>query len=137
MSAKDEVRSTIEQFFHAMDTQNLELMQQLIPRSETTTHIGTDEGEIWQGWEVLNEATKEQFQGLEYYRATIKELTINLSESKTVAWYFHHLDAEIKSNGNITRWRGARFTGVLEKKNGRWLLTQTHVSIPESASVKA
>ena len=133
MSAKDEVKSTIAQFFDAMDSQNLELMKQLIPRSETTTHIGTDEGEIWQGWEVLNEATKEQFQGLEYYRATIKELTINLSESKTVAWYFHHLDAEIKSNENITRWRGARFTGVLEKKNDRWLLSQTHVSIPESA----
>jgi hypothetical protein len=133
MSLKEEVAATIEQFFHAMDTQNLELMENLIPRSETTVHIGTDEGEIWKGWQVLNDATKEQFQGLEYYKANIHDLTINIAPSKEVAWYFHLLDAEIKSNGNITCWNGARFTGVLQKENGRWVMAQTHVSIPESA----
>lgn len=133
MSVKTKVKSTIEQFFHAMDTQDLTLMQNLIPRSDTTTHVGTDEDEIWQGWDVLNEATKKQFKGLEYYKADIKDLTITLSESKTVAWYFHFLDAEIKSNGNITSWQGARFTGVLEKQENRWVIAQTHVSIPESA----
>lgn len=133
MSIKEEIRSTIEQFFHAMDTQNLELMQNLVPKSKTTIHVGTDVGEIWKSWQVLNDATIEQFESLEYYKAHIRDLTINVAESKTVAWYFHKLDAEIKSGGNLTRWEGARFTGVLEKQNGRWVMSQTHVSIPESA----
>ena len=49
MSAKEEVEATIRQFFEAMNNQNLELMQQLIPRSETTVHVGTGSGEIWKG----------------------------------------------------------------------------------------
>lgn len=116
-----------------MDTQNLPLMQQLIPHSDLTIHIGTDEDEIWKGWQVLNEATQEQFEGLEYYKANIRDLNVNVGPSKDVAWYYHLLDAEIKSNGSITKWKGARFTGVLKKENGHWVMAQTHVSIPESA----
>lgn len=133
MDIENEVRSTIGQFFHAMDTQNLELMERLIPEKEKMVHIGTDKDEIWKGWKVLNEATKKQFDGLEYYKANIRDLSINFSKSKEVAWYFHLLDAEIKSRGNIIRWKGARFTGVLEKQDDRWVMVQTHVSIPESA----
>jgi ketosteroid isomerase-like protein len=133
MSAKEEVKNTIERFFQAMDIQDLAAIEALIPRTDTTVHVGTDKGEIWKGWDVLNEATKEQFEGLEYYKADIRDLTINIAPSQNVAWYFHLLDAEIKSNGHLTRWKGARFTGVLEKQNDRWVLSQTHVSIPESA----
>ena len=131
MSIQEEVRETIERFFEAMNTQNLALMKQLIPRSTTTVHVGTGKGEIWKGWQVLNDASKQQFENLEYYDATIKELTINVAKSQDIAWYFHLLDAEIKSNGSITRWEGARFSGVAQKQDGRWTLAQTHVSIPE------
>ena len=133
MAIKEEVQSTIEQFFHAMNTQNITLMQQLIPKSEKTVHIGTDDGEVWKGWQVLNDATFEQFKALEYYKADIQDLTINVSDSGNTAWYFHRLDAEIKSNGEIIRLEEARFTGVVKKQNGRWVMAQTHVSVPESS----
>ncbi len=132
MSAKKEVQATIHKFFNAMDSQDLQTMQELIPKTDSTVHIGTDAGEIWKGWKVLNDATKKQFEGLEYYKADIRDLEINVSDSGKVAWYFHKLDAEIKSRGTITRWEGARFTGVLQKINSRWVMAQTHVSIPES-----
>lgn len=130
MSKEKEAEATIYNFFEAMNSQNLEAMQNLIPKSDSTVHIGTDKGEIWKGWEVLNEATKEQFKGLKYYKADIYDLTINFSESGMVAWYFHKLDAEIKSGNNIVNWEGARFTGVLQKIDGQWVMAQTHVSIP-------
>lgn len=133
MSIEQEIEARINDFFHSMDTQNLEMMQQLIPKSETTVHVGTDTGEIWKGWQVLNDATIEQFENLEYYKADIRDLTINVAESGTVAWYFHLLDAEIKSGDSITRWEGARFTGVFEKQGDHWVMAQTHVSIPESS----
>ena len=133
MTTEQEVRATIEAFFDAMNNQDLEAMQNLIPKTDKTVHVGTDEGEIWKGWETLNNATKKQFKGLEYYKADIRDLTVDVAESGDVAWYFHKLDAEIKSQGNITHWQGARFTGVLQKIDGQWVMQQTHVSIPESA----
>lgn len=133
MNAEEEVRATIEQFFESMNTQNLNAMNKLIPKTDSTVHIGTDNGEIWKGYKTLNNATKEQFEGLEYYKADIRDLTVNVAKSGDVAWYFHKLDAEIKSRENITRWQEARFTGVLQKIDGQWKMAQTHVSIPESA----
>lgn len=49
MSIEQEIEARINDFFHSMDTQNLEMMQQLIPKSETTVHVGTDTGEVWKG----------------------------------------------------------------------------------------
>lgn len=130
MSVKEEVKAIIHSFFNALDSQDLKAMQHLIPKTNSTIHIGTDEGEIWKGWQVLNEATKEQFEGLEYYKANIRDLTVNVADSENVAWYFHKLDAEIKSQGNITNLQGARFTGVLQKIDGHWVMAQTHISMP-------
>lgn len=126
------VRSAIEQFFHAMDTQDFDLMTSLIAHDAEMIHIGTDTGEIWRGWDELREATEEQFETLDYYTASIRDLTIHLSDSGDVAWYAHLLDARIKSDGPEIVWKGARFTGVFERRDGRWKMVQSHVSIPES-----
>lgn len=130
MEAKEEVKKTIHLFFKAMDTQNMDLMCSVLPESTSMIHIGTDVDEIWRGHTNLIKATEEQFQNLEYYKATIHGLTINLSSNKQTAWYFHLLDAEIKSDENIQHWENARFTGMLEKQDDHWLLMQTHVSLP-------
>jgi ketosteroid isomerase-like protein len=131
MKAKDEVKAIIKQFFKAMDTQDLETIKKLIPKTNTTIHIGTDKGEIWKGWQMLSNATEEQFEELEYYKANIRDLTVNVSENDDIAWYHHKLDAKIKSCGNITRWKDARFTGVLQNIDGQWVMAQTHVSLPK------
>jgi len=132
MHPEAKIEKTINQFFEALDTQNFELMMDLLPKDDTMVHVGTDADEIWKGWTIMKQATEEQFEGLEYYKAEVHDLTINLSKSGNSAWYFHLLDAEIKSNDNITEWKNARFTGVLEKRDQQWILVHTHVSIPDS-----
>lgn len=134
-SAQLKIEARIEQFFQAMNTQDLALMEDVLVRDEGMVHIGTDTGEIWRGWKELRAATREQFAGLESYEADIQDLTIHLSASGDAAWYSHLLDARIVSRGEEQRWKGARFTGVFEKKNGQWKMVQTHVSLPESVLV--
>ena len=116
-----------------MDTQDFELMDKLIAHDADMVHIGTDMDEIWRGWNELRKATVEQFEGLDCYKAQIRDLSVSVSSSGSVAWYSHLLDAHIKSSSQEQTWQGARFTGVLEKRDGRWVMVQTHVSIPESA----
>lgn len=132
MTAKEEIERTIRNFFHSMDTQDFELMEEVTAQKEDMVHIGTDTDEIWRGWSELNKATEEQFENLIFYKATIRELSIHLSNTGQVAWYSHLLDAKIKSGTNVQTWEGARFTGVLENTDGSWQIVQTHVSIPES-----
>lgn len=129
---EDEVRTTVEQFFSSMNHQDFELMEHIMAHDDTMVHIGTDSDEIWKGWDELRTATAEQFKELQYYKAQIKDLQITVSATGRAAWYSHRLDARIKANETVIKWQDARFTGVLEKRQGCWKFVQTHVSLPES-----
>ncbi len=60
----------------------------------------------------------------------IKNLRIQLSTRGDVAWFACLLDDFGEFKGQAWAWVNARWTGVLEKRNGRWLITQMHFSLP-------
>lgn len=59
---------------------------------------------------------------------TIKNLRVNISESGTVSWFSCLLDDYGEWNGKPANWLNARWTGVLEKRNDKWLVAQMHFS---------
>jgi hypothetical protein len=61
-------------------------------------------------------------------RYEIRDLKISLSESGTVAWYYCVLDDINEWKGKPAEWRNARWTGVLEKRKGVWVIVQMHFS---------
>ena len=61
----------------------------------------------------------------------VKELKLNLSESGAVAWYSAFLDDHAKWDGKPIGWDNARWTGVLEKRGGNWVIVQMHFSFPK------
>jgi ketosteroid isomerase-like protein len=63
-----------------------------------------------------------------YVRHELKDLTINLSMSGDVAWFYCVLDDINEWKGNPANWENARWTGVLERRNGRWVIVQQHFS---------
>ena len=65
------------------------------------------------------------------YRATgfeINDMRINLSKSGEAAWFSARLNDRGEWNGQPTSWENVRWTGVLEKRNGKWLIVQMHFS---------
>jgi ketosteroid isomerase-like protein len=66
-----------------------------------------------------------------YVRHEIRNLTINLSQSGDSAWFFCNLDDINTWKGEPACWENARWTGVLEKIDGKWVLVQQHFSFPE------
>lgn len=61
-------------------------------------------------------------------RFEIRNLRIHVSGSGTVAWWSCILDETARWDGRITSWHDARWTGVLEKRAGQWLIVQMHFS---------
>jgi hypothetical protein len=73
----------------------------------------------------------EAFWGSPDFRAIsydIRDLTINLSKKGDVAWYYCILDDINEWKGKPAEWRNTRWTGVLEKRSGRWVIVQMHFS---------
>jgi ketosteroid isomerase-like protein len=60
--------------------------------------------------------------------SSIRDLRINLSRDGDVAWYSAMLDDFGEYNGKPYAWRNTRWTGVLEKRDGTWVIVQMHFS---------
>jgi ketosteroid isomerase-like protein len=58
----------------------------------------------------------------------IRDLKINFSKSGDVAWFFCMLDDINEWKGQPANWENTRWTGVLEKRNGKWVIVQQHFS---------
>jgi hypothetical protein len=68
---------------------------------------------------------KDAFKATDY---AIRELRIHNSTSGSVAWFSCYLDDHAEWNGRPTGWDNARWTGVLEKRGGNWVVVQMHFS---------
>ena len=63
-----------------------------------------------------------------YVRHELKDLTINFSKKGDVAWFYCILDDFNEWDGKPANWENARWTGVLEKRNDKWVIVQQHFS---------
>lgn len=61
-------------------------------------------------------------------RYEIRDLTINLSGDGSTAWWFCMLDDINEWKGEPASWENTCWTGVLEKRDGRWVVVQQHFS---------
>ncbi len=65
--------------------------------------------------------------------STIKDLRVVLSRSGDVAWFSCLLDDWGEWAGTPWFWKDTRWTGVLQKIDGRWVMMQQHFSMAEDA----
>jgi len=61
-------------------------------------------------------------------RYEIRDMKISISQSGTVAWYYCVLDDINEWKGQPACWMNTRWTGVLEKREGKWVIVQMHFS---------
>jgi ketosteroid isomerase-like protein len=61
-------------------------------------------------------------------RYDIRDLTISISQKNDAAWFYCILDDVNEWKGQPACWMNTRWTGVLEKRNGKWMVVQQHFS---------
>jgi ketosteroid isomerase-like protein len=59
----------------------------------------------------------------------VRDLQVHLSRSGDVAWYSATLDDLGEWDGKPVGARDIRWTGVLEKRGGKWVIVQMHGSV--------
>jgi ketosteroid isomerase-like protein len=64
-------------------------------------------------------------------RYDIRDLTINISEKGDAAWFYGILDDVNEWKGKPACWMNTRWTGVLEKRNDKWIMVQMHFSFAQ------
>ncbi|HEY9075253.1 MAG TPA: nuclear transport factor 2 family protein [Anaerolineaceae bacterium] len=71
---------------------------------------------------------KDSFKATGY---TIKDLRLNFAGEGNAAWFSCLLDDHAEWNGEPGGWDNCRWTGTLEKRQGKWVTVQMHFSFPK------
>jgi len=135
-AARDEAElGRIEQAIRASigwaKNKDLKLLYDTIANDPDFLEVHPDGGVV-KGFEEFKKAEgiwmSPNFKAVRY---EIRDLRIKLSKSGDVAWFFCVLDDINEWKGQPANWENTRWTGVLEKRNGRWVTVQQHFSFAE------
>ena len=129
---KAAVKAVLDQIIDVMKTEDMELYSKIMAHDDDMVNFGTDAAERWVGWEPLKSAFVQQFVSVEETEISVRELDIKVHKSGEVAWFSEIWDWKGKAQGQPFAIEGMRFTGVLEKRNGNWVVVHVHASIPVS-----
>lgn len=66
-------------------------------------------------------------------RHEVHDLKIRFSNSGDVAWFYCVVSDFNEWKGEPANWENVRWTGVLEKRKGKWRVVQQHFSYPRMA----
>ena len=126
------VKSTIDQFTRVFEAEDTSLFSRIMAHDPDMVTFGTDSVEHWVGWEKLKQGVQEQLAAVDSIKLTVTDQTIKIHSSGTVAWFSEFVDWDLKAGGQPVHIAGSRITGVLEKRDGNWVIVQFHASVPVS-----
>ena len=127
---KVKVSAVLDQLIQVLETEDVDVFSKIIVHDADMVNFGTDAAERLVGWEALKELMQKQFAATENSKLSVKDRVIKVHDSGKVAWFSEIIDWNLVSQGQEVKLEGLRATGVLEKRDGNWLVIQLHSSTP-------
>jgi len=125
---KEQVEKTINNSIGWAKNKDINLLYSVIANDSNYIEVAPD-GKTTFGFHNFqkNEAfwMNPDFKAIRY---EIRDLQINFSKTGDVAWFYCILDDINEWKGQPANWENTRWTGVLEKRNGNWIIVQMHFS---------
>lgn len=125
---KEQIEKTIRAGIGWAGRKDIALLYSVIANDSAFLEVHP-EGAIVKGFTEFKKAEKiwmsPDFQAVRY---EIRDLSINISRSGDVAWWFCILDDINTWKGEPASWMNTRWTGVVEKRKGSWVIVQQHFS---------
>jgi hypothetical protein len=112
-------------------TKDVDMQKETMAQDEDLFYFWTASMHTISGWKAHNKLF-DQFLDPRFraIRTEVRDLRIHLSQSGDVAWYSATLDDVVSWDGQVGKFgEDLRWTGVLEKRNGRWVIVQMHASL--------
>ncbi len=133
----DRVRQTIHACIGWAGSKDFDLLHRAIANSPDFLEVHPN-GVVVKGFDEFKRGealwASPDFKAVRY---EIRDLRITLSRSGDVAWFFAILDDINEWKGRPASWENTRWTGVLEKREGVWVMVQQHFSFATPSSSPA
>jgi hypothetical protein len=112
-------------------TKDVAMQQDTMAHDEDLFYFWTGSTHTVSGWKQHSELFETWLDPrFKAVRTEVRDLVIHLSRSGDVAWYSATLDDVVSWDGKVGKFgEGLRWTGVLEKRDVRWVIVQMHASL--------
>lgn len=127
---KEQVNTVLNINIKASETKDIAAISNVYAHDSDMIVFGTDLAERFVGWENLEKALKEMFAAFDDASYEVSNKTIKIGKSGDVAWFTEIQDIKLIVNEEQLEIKNARHTGVLEKRDGKWVIVQSHFSLP-------
>ncbi|MBI5914621.1 MAG: nuclear transport factor 2 family protein [Bacteroidetes bacterium] len=128
------VKLVVDNFETFWETEDMALLSKIMAHDSDMVNYGTDATEIFKGWEEFESAVAQMIPALENMKITVRDQSIKINPSGEVAWFSEIWDWDLLFGGQQAQIPNQRLTGVLEKRNGNWVIVQFHNSVPVVAT---
>lgn len=127
---KAKVKIVIDQFEEFWETEDLNVLANIMSHDANMVSYGSDINEIFVGWQALKDSVQKMLPAYENIKLTVRNQAITVHPSGNVAWFSQLWDWDLVYSGEHVEVTNLRLTGVLEKQNGNWVIVQFHNSVP-------
>ena len=128
---KEAIKLVLEKYALANENQDMALIEDIWCPSERIVSFGTESDEKLVGFQQIKSAMENQFEAFSNTYISYRDQIIDVSEDGKTAWFSEIINYNFILDGEAHSYEGLRYTGVLVKKDGKWKLVQTHMSIPQ------
>lgn len=126
----EQVNELLKRYYIALSERDIELLSDVMAHDEDMVNFGTDSDERWTGWNELEEIYRKQFEAITKYEISRHEQVVKLNPSADTAWFSEILKARVEAMDDIYE-LSLRISGVLEKRDGKWVIVHFHRSLPK------
>ncbi|MGV8120323.1 MAG: nuclear transport factor 2 family protein [Candidatus Xenobiia bacterium LiM19] len=126
----EQVNEALKRYYIALSERDIELLSDVMAHDEDMVCFGTDSDERWTGWSELEEIYRKQFEAITKYEISRHEQVVKLNPSADTAWFSEILKAHVEAMDDIYE-LSLRISGVLEKREGKWVIVHFHRSLPK------
>lgn len=131
MSDKEEIKRIINDSFGWALTKDRALFESIFTNADDFFTFYPDSKSTVVGWnqftKYLDRWMDPRNKALGY---EIKDLRVVLSNSGDVAWFSAVVDDDGEFDGKPWGAKDIRWTGILERRGGKWVIVQQHMSEP-------
>lgn len=117
----------------AVDNKNMQSLFETVVNNDELFFFQTDSKSTIKGFDGLLKLTDNFFMRDDFkaIKTEVKDMRIHISTSLQTAWFSCILNDYNEFQGKPTNWENVRWTGVLEKIEGKWKIFHMHFSKAE------
>lgn len=130
VAEKNAIKLVLEKYIIANEAGNIAMIGDVWANDTSVLSLGTDRHDIFKGFEAVRQKFSEQFDRFENTFISARDLVIYIHPQCETAWFSEVLQYNYTQGDKAIEYSDLRFTGFLEKRAGKWVILQTHLSAP-------